>query len=69
MLMNDPCKNCGTRPATTNWVGEGGILDDVHGMSQRWCDYCATRGQLVHCKKMARRIPILEKKLKSLALK
>lgn len=64
--MKDICQNCNKRPATTNWVGEGGTMAYVHGMYQRWCDYCATKEQLKYCKKMARAIPRLEKKFKKL---
>jgi len=63
------CQNCGKREATTNWVGDGGVIEYVHGFYQRWCDYCATKATLAYARKQARRIPSLERKLAKLKAK
>ena|SRR3990167_10844110 len=62
----DICTNCKKRKATLNWVGEGSIMDFVHGNFTRWCKVCAVRAELKHAKKQVRRIPSLEKKLNKL---
>ena len=64
--VDDMCEKCHKRKATTNWVGQGSTLDFVHGMYQRWCEYCATEEQLRYAKKIALRIPILRRKLEKL---
>lgn len=64
--MREICQHCGKRKATINWVGIGGVLDFVHGNYQRWCNYCATKEQLKHARKAAKRIPMLERKLAKL---
>lgn len=60
------CKNCGVRPATIEWVGEGGALASVHGMGVPWCEVCATEAQLAHARHMASIIPELEQRLAEL---
>lgn len=67
--MADQCVNCRTRPAAVNWVGGGGALAYVHGMSVRWCDYCATSAQLSYAKDLAAEIPALERKLQELEVR
>jgi len=57
------CPNCGRRPASENWVGEGGMLDYVHGFYQRWCKLCCLKAQLEYARKQVERIPDLEKQL------
>jgi hypothetical protein len=63
------CQNCGKRPATENWVGEGGTLAYVHGHYQRWCERCCIEAQLDNARKAAERIPELEKRLEELKCK
>lgn len=55
-----PCQNCEKRPATVFWVGEGSTMDFIHGNYKMWCDLCANRAALAHCRKEAERIPGLE---------
>ena len=57
------CAKCGRHPATVRWVGEGGFLAFTHGMYEWWCRCCADREQLNYARKMARRIPRLQKDL------
>lgn len=60
------CQNCQKRDATENWVGNGGMMDFVHGNYQRWCKVCVLKTQIKHLKQQVRRLPILEAKLKKL---
>jgi hypothetical protein len=60
------CQNCGKREATECWVGEGGVLALVHNMSQSWCKICCIEAQLEYAKKIANKIPDLEKELEEL---
>lgn len=61
--LGDPCQRCRKRPSTTNWVGEGGWLAQTHGFSQLWCDVCVLAEQLKYARKLARKIPSIERKL------
>jgi hypothetical protein len=61
--MGGLCANCGKRPATIDWVGNGGALAISHGVYERWCEVCALTAQLEHAQKMAGRIPDLERRL------
>ena len=65
--MPDLCANCKIRPATLDWVGEGGTLAYVHGMSVRWCERCAVEAQLAYAEKLASEIPVLRARLQVLA--
>ena len=65
-FIEEVCVHCNKRPATTNWVGNGGILEYSHGMYERWCDHCCTFEQLKAARKAAKQIPTLEKRLKKL---
>jgi hypothetical protein len=60
------CQHCGCRPATLDWVGDGGALAYVHGMSQRWCDYCAIEAQLAYAIQQASTVEVLRSKLLTL---
>jgi hypothetical protein len=60
------CPNCGKRPGTLEWVGEGGTLAFVHGMSQLWCEICCLKTQLIHFRAMASKIPETEARLAEL---
>lgn len=53
------CLNCGKRPGTVRWVGDGGAIALVHGMYSMWCPRCCAREQLRHAIGAARRIPRL----------
>ncbi len=57
------CQNCGQRPATENWTGDGGSLAFVHGFYQRWCKLCCVRKSLECAIEVASRIPDLKKQL------
>ncbi len=57
------CRNCGQRPATELWIGDGGSLAFVHGHYQPWCKPCTLQVQLDHARKRAKAIPELEREL------
>jgi hypothetical protein len=65
-VVSDLCRNCEERPATENWVGEGGIMAYAHGAYTRWCKRCCLEGALKHCRESAARIPELEAQLATL---
>lgn len=58
------CTNCGKHRASVKWVGEGSTLDLLHGHYTWWCSCCALRAQVAFARKIARRIPRLERELK-----
>ena len=60
------CENCSLRPGTELWVGHGGVLDHVHGLSRRWCRQCVVEAQLTHARAAADRIPALQAELEEL---
>jgi hypothetical protein len=57
------CANCREREGTELWVGDGGALALVHGMSVRWCRRCVITAQLAHARAMAAQVPSLEREL------
>jgi len=59
------CARCGKHPAIVRWVGQGGFLAYTHGMYSWWCPCCADREQLKYARKLARRIPKLERQLRA----
>ncbi len=62
----DVCVHCRERPATMDWVGDGGIMAHIHGISVRWCDYCAVEAQLVYAKARAAEVADLERRFREL---
>ena len=60
------CANCGQRPATQFWVGEGGMLAYTHGHYQSWCEPCVLQAQLDYARERAEAIPDLERQLAAL---
>lgn len=60
-----PCVTCG-QPATTDWVGEGGIMGWAHGMSVPRCERCCLVDQVAHAREVAVRLPELEAKLREI---
>jgi protein-arginine kinase activator protein McsA len=56
------CQHCHKREATVHWVGEGGVLDFVHGMYEEWCEICSLEAQLAHAKKHKNDLQILRKR-------
>ena len=55
------CDNCHKHEATVEWVGDGGILDHMHGFYKMWCERCTIKAQLKYAREQAARIPELEK--------
>lgn len=59
------CQKCEKREATENWSA-GGVMDYIHGFSQKWCKPCVLEEQLKFCREQAARIPGLERELADL---
>ncbi len=59
------CANCRDRVGTEPWVGEGGVLALIHGMSVLWCRRCVLTAQLAYARAQASRIPDLERDLEA----
>lgn len=57
------CQSCGEHEATLVWIGEGSLLDFVHGFHENWCEICTVKVQLEKAREMAAKIPELEAKL------
>ena len=58
------CQNCNKRKATEKWIGEGSVMDYIHGNYQWWCKRCILEYQLKYAKRIAKNIPKLIKQLK-----
>lgn len=63
--IGDPCQNCGKRPSTKQWIGDGGALAMTHGFYKLWCDVCVLTAQLKHARAQAKKIPDLERLLRN----
>ena len=61
------CRNCGQRPATVFWIGEGGSLAFSHGHYQSWCQLCSVQAQLKYARERTVAIPALERELAALS--
>lgn len=57
------CDNCGKRPGTEPWVGDGGLLAMTHGWTKMWCKPCVLEAQIGHARERADVIPELEAEL------
>jgi len=64
--MKSLCQRCHKREGTVLWIGEGSMMDYIHGMSLLWCEQCCISQQLKYAKKRAKDIPKLEAKLKKI---
>ena len=60
------CQKCKKREATTKWVGEGGVVDFIHGMYQEWCGICCLEAQIAYAEKHKNDLKKLKEKLKKL---
>lgn len=63
------CQNCKKHKATVNWVGQGSVMDYVHGNYTRWCECCCLKEQIKNIRETVGRLPKLEKKLANLKCK
>ncbi len=63
------CANCHKHEATENWVGQGSMLDFIHGSYSRWCKCCCLKAQIKHCRQAARRLNGLLTKLEKVKCK
>lgn len=60
------CANCKKHKATERWLGEGNMMDFVHGNYEWWCKCCCLKAQIKHTKERARALKGLLKELKKL---
>lgn len=60
------CNKCNKHKATVNWVGDGGVMEMVHGMSAMWCECCVMDAQIEYAQKAVDRLKDLKKKRKEL---
>lgn len=58
------CQNCKKRKATTKWVGEGSVMDLIHGMYENWCGQCCLEAQIEYAEKHKNDLKELREKLK-----
>ena len=58
------CQKCNKQEATQNWIGEGSMMDVVHGNYQRWCKGCCLKEQIAHKEKQLKKLPKELEKLK-----
>jgi hypothetical protein len=58
------CANCNKHKGTEVYLGEGSIMDYVHGNYSMWCKCCVLKAQIKYCKEAMKRIKKLEKHFK-----
>ena len=63
------CANCNKHKGTQNWVGEGGMMEMVHGNYSIWCDCCALKAQIKYAEDAVDRLKELKKKIKKVKCK
>lgn len=54
------CVNCKVRKPDGIWIGEGSMMDYIHGAGARWCNLCMRREQLKYAERLAADIPRLK---------
>ena len=65
-----PCRCCNKRKAAISWVGEGSILDVVHGAERiPWCEICCLEAQIQYAEEFASKLPGLRLRLGDLLAK
>lgn len=57
------CDNCGKREGTIKWVGDGGVMDLVHGAYSMWCEVCTLKEQIKHAEERAAALPEMRARL------
>jgi hypothetical protein len=57
------CDNCGKHKGTIVWTGSEGPMALTHGNFPIWCKCCCVKAQIEYAKKLAARIPKLEREL------
>lgn len=60
------CQRCHERKATEVWVGEGSVMDFIHGGYERWCKKCCLEVQIAYAEKHRDDLKELKEKLKKL---
>jgi hypothetical protein len=66
-VVMSKCENCGERPGTRKWLGEGGAVDLVHGFYSMWCEVCVLKEQIKHAEERAAALPEMRARLFKLA--
>ena len=61
--MKIKCNNCNKHKGTENWVGEGSMLDFVHGNYEIWCKCCTLQARLEHIEKIEKDKEKIKKEL------
>ena len=59
------CSRCKVKEATENWVGEGSVMDWVHGMYEMCCKGCCLKMQIEWAVKHKDDLKNLRKELKA----
>jgi len=59
------CQHCHKRKATDTWVGEGSMMDAIHGAFQYWCKLCVLKAQVAYAEKHVGDLARLRKELKA----
>lgn len=57
------CEHCGREAKTEPWVGEGGVMAVVHGMTSQWCRRCILEAQIDYAERITANLPELRKQL------
>jgi protein-arginine kinase activator protein McsA len=63
------CQHCHKREATVNWVGEGGMMNFIHGFYERWCEQCCLEAEVAYAEKHKNDLKNLRRKLHALQKK
>ncbi len=60
------CGNCHEHEGTEKWVGEGSVMDFIHGGYEMWCKCCCLKYQVNYVKAQTSRLEGLEKELREI---
>lgn len=63
LVPSGTCERCDKRPATSWWVGEGGLLGWTHGFRRPWCDVCCLEAQIEYAEAAAAQLPEMKARL------
>jgi hypothetical protein len=58
------CRRCNIRPGTERWASDA--TSAIHGWVVLWCKRCCVEEQIIHARKCAAELPMLEKALAGL---
>ena len=63
------CGNCQKHNAIYKWVGDGNVMDYIHGNYVVWCKCCCLKAQLKDAREKAKQVIPLARKLIKLKCK